>query len=204
MEKERIESYPEKLTDAQQSFFAKIGKKVVEMTDPVAEREKELTVLREHVISFVSNRNEVEARILEGHEDGGTFDFEGNEVTDLEGTETLQVSFCRPEIWSSLTPEQIARLTCDIVEAYSLSPNQVYLGIYGDSEISFNFPGEQESDVDEIAAMFNQESVFDWRYKQGGEVLDWDKACKPNPFYNEYATLDYEMVLQKIGGENDE
>ena len=116
----------------------------------------------------------------------------------------MQVSFCRPEMWSLLTPAQVADLTCAIAKAYSLSLNQVYLGVYYDSEISFNFPLTRMSDVFEIATIFNQESVLDWQYSQGTNTFNWDKAYKPNPFFDNSLDLDYEKILRKARGESDE
>ena len=204
MEEEQAGNYLERLEEIQESFYAKAGKRVVEIADSSDEKDKDMATLREFVTAFASCREEVEARILQGRDGGGTFDFDGKEIRDLEGTQTLQVSFCRPEMWSLLTPAQVADLTCAIAKAYSLSLNQVYLGIYKDSEISFNFPLTRMDDVLEIAAMFNQESVLDWQYNQGTNTFDWDKAFKLNPFFDDSLDLDYEKILQKIGGESDE
>ncbi len=204
MEEERAGNYSERLEDIQESFYAKIGKRVAEIADSSDEKDKDMATLREFVTAFASSREEVEARILKGCDGGGTFDFNGDEIRDLEGTQTLQVSFCRPEMWSLLTPTQVADLTCAIAKAYSLSLNQVYLGVYKDSEISFNFPLTRMDDVLEIAAMFNQESVLDWQYSQGTNIFDWDKAFKPNPFFDDSLDLDYEKILRKVGGESDE
>lgn len=204
MEEEQVGDYSERLGDIQESFYAKIGKRIAEIADSSDEKDEDMTTLREFVTAFASRREEVEARILKRRDGGGTFDFDGKEIRDLEGTQTLQVSFCRPEMWSLLTPAQVADLTCAIAKAYSLSLNQVYLGIYKDSEISFNFPLTRMSDVLEIAAMFNQESVLDWQYSQGTNTFDWDKAYKLNPFFDDSLDLDYEKILQKIGGESDE
>lgn len=49
-----------------------------------------------------------------------------------------------------------------------------------------------------MAAMFNQESILDWRYMENGESVDPDSVYRPNHYYNKYASLDYGKILQDI------
>lgn len=181
----------------------KIGKTALDVSQKSGEVD-ELSDLRRTVLTFLEKKDGYKRAIQQAYGDtAGTFDFKLNKAERLEGAKTFQVSIFRPEIWK-LPLEEVAELVCKTCKAYSIDPNNVYLGLWPNREadteleISFNIPRECAKTVGELLTTFNQEGALDWSgvFEHG---VNCDLSFIKNPYYDKGAVVDYEKILHEIG-----
>lgn len=124
--------------------------------------------------------------------DYGTYDFNGNEITDRYKQNGYQVSIFRSEILDVLTPDEINQAIKTVVD-YLDYLNYPDIGCYGEAEVS-HYSNSKRKAMN-IAKLFNQESILDWSHttdKDNGKFID-------NPYYDSKKKLTKEDYLKALG-----
>lgn len=124
----------------------------------------------------------------------GTFDFNGNEITDRYKKPGYQVSCFRDEIWELLTPEEINE-GINIIINYLNDYEYPDIGCFGKKpEISHYSINKFKAF--KIAKIFNQAEVLSWKRTDSKDKYVIGDNAITNPYYDSKRKLTKEDYLK--------